>query len=198
MDQHKHMADFQHAGYTVLRGVLDRVSLAALSTYASLQQLSPDFYTTNKECHSLDRYADPMGEGYLLHCKPLIEAATGLQLLPTYSFLRLYQRGSLLEKHTDRPSCEISATLAVGYKGAEQWPIYLEQQGHEIAVCLDQSDMLLYRGMDLPHWRPEFTGRQWVQLFLHYVDAHGPFTEHVYDSRPGLGVPLRGKIMKER
>ena len=48
MDQLKPVPDFQHAGYTVLRGILDSVSLAAFSTYASLQQLTPGFYTKER------------------------------------------------------------------------------------------------------------------------------------------------------
>jgi hypothetical protein len=35
-------------------------------------------------------------------------------VLPTYTYARVYKNGSVLEKHSDRDSCEISLTLHLG------------------------------------------------------------------------------------
>ena len=40
---------------------------------------------------------------------------TGLNLKPTYSYWRLYKTGDVLKRHKDRPSCEVSTTLCLGY-----------------------------------------------------------------------------------
>jgi PKHD-type hydroxylase len=32
------------------------------------------------------------------------------------------------------------------------------------------------------HWRKPFKGNEYIQVFLHYVDADGPYKDHVYDS----------------
>jgi hypothetical protein len=47
----------------------------------------------------------------------------------------------------------------------------------------------VYRGCDLPHWREALRGHQWIQLFLHYVDAAGPRAVQKYDGRLLIGMP---------
>ena len=44
-----------------------------------------------------------------------METMTSLELVPTYSYHRLYTTGTELKRHKDRPSCEISTTLCLGY-----------------------------------------------------------------------------------
>ena len=44
---------------------------------------------------------------------PRMEKATGLKLFPTYTYFRVYKNGDVLEKHKDRPSCEISVSLSL-------------------------------------------------------------------------------------
>ena len=49
--------------------------------------------------------------------------------------------------------------------------------------------MLLYRGCDIPHWRPVYKGEWQAQVFVHYVDADGPYAEECkFDGRPMLGI----------
>ena len=43
---------------------------------------------------------------------------TGLNLKPTYSYWRLYKTGDELKRHKDRPSCEVSTTLCLGYNNS--------------------------------------------------------------------------------
>ena len=76
-----------------------------------------------------------------------IEEVTGLELCPTYSYQRIYKQGQELDRHKDRPSCEISVTMNLG---GDPWPIYLEPSGKEgqkgIKVDLKPGDMLVYSG----------------------------------------------------
>ena len=94
-----------------------------------------------------------------------------------------------MNRHTDRKSCEISMTLNFTIDN-KPWPIWIEtKEGFNIPVELYPGDAMIYRGMELAHWRlPYREGNDQMQLFLHWVDANGPYTNMLYDKRPMLGV----------
>ena len=128
-------------------------------------------------------YADHVMETLLVKTLPVMKEKTGLDLLPTYSYARVYEKGSILEKHKDRPSCEISTTLNLG---GDLWPIYVEGT----KIDLNPGDMLIYAGCELEHWREPFEGDICGQVFLHYNHVDGPFAKtNLYDKRPMLGIP---------
>ena len=134
-------------------------------------------------------YGDIMMEMLLVNMHALMEKNTGLRLQPNYSYARIYKTGHVLERHKDRLSCEISTTLNLG---GDPWPIYLEPSGREgmngLKVDLNPGDMLIYRGMDLEHWREPFQGSECIHVFLHYNDVNNP-NAVPYDGRPHLGLP---------
>lgn len=136
---------------------------------------------------SFGRYNDPLGESVLALVSPQISGLTGLDLLPTYSFSRMYVAGGILRKHVDRPSCQVSATLLLG--SDVSWPICVEVDGERREVHLEPGDLMVYRGCEVPHWRDRFPGQYSVHVFLHFVEAGGPFAHLVYDEREGLGAP---------
>ena len=121
---------------------------------------------------------DPIMDSLMLTKQKIMERETGVKLLPTYSFWRMYTFGSDLEKHTDRPSCEISVTVNIGGDGTP-WPIFMENT----PINLNPGDAAIYLGCEVEHWREEFKGDWQAQTFLHYVDANGPNTEHKFDKR---------------
>ena len=57
---------------------------------------------------------------------PKMQKETGLELIPTYSYARIYKKGDILKRHKDRPSCEISTTLNLG---GDPWPIFIDDTG---------------------------------------------------------------------
>jgi hypothetical protein len=59
-------------------------------------------------------YADFVMETLLMKVMPIMAEQTKLDLIPTYSYARVYEKGSILKRHKDRPSCEISTTLNLG------------------------------------------------------------------------------------
>jgi predicted 2-oxoglutarate/Fe(II)-dependent dioxygenase YbiX len=127
----------------------------------------------------------------LVDLLPHFEAASGKKLYPTYSYARLYAPGDELKHHTDRPSCEISATLTLGFEG-EVWPIFMGNEDKTIKnkIKMKVGDAVLYRGCEVHHWRKKYKEGQWqAQVFLHYVDANGPHAEWKFDKRPGLNLP---------
>jgi hypothetical protein len=59
-------------------------------------------------------------------------------------------------------------------------------------VDMQVGDAVLYRGMEVEHWREKYTEGQWqAQVFLHYVDADGPHADQKYDGRTSLGLPKK-------
>ena len=125
-------------------------------------------------------------DGLLMDLLPSAEEVSRLKLFPTYSYFRVYKRGDVLAKHTDRPSCEISLTLCLGYEAERPWPIFVEGPEGASSIELAPGDALFYRGIDCPHWREALDGEYTAQVFLHYVDQSGPYAEWKYDKRPAL------------
>ena len=135
-------------------------------------------------CYSC--YADPAMETLLGGMTDIIGNLVGKSLLPTYSFCRLYIEGNELKEHTDRPACEISATLCLGYEDGTPWEIKMG----DTSVAMEAGDVVIYKGIEIPHSREKYKGKKAGQVFLHYVDKNGKyFTEHGLDGRPCLGVP---------
>jgi hypothetical protein len=121
-------------------------------------------------------YNDPLLNGLLDIKLPIVEKKSNLKLFPTYAYWRYYVFGATLEKHIDRPSCEISITACI--KKYDDWPLIIENKKIE----LNEGDALLYAGCDQKHGRPGiYKGEGMAQVFLHYVDKNGPYTQHAYD-----------------
>ena len=151
-------------------------------------------------------YADHVMETLMVKMLPVMKKETGLQLIPTYSYARLYKKGDILHRHKDRSSCEVSCTLNLG---GDPWPIFIDGTGANsilsgsetttvvkpnapkgTKVLLEVGDMLVYSGCELEHWREPFEGNVCGQVFLHYNHLYGPFAEkNRFDKRPMLGVP---------
>jgi len=141
-------------------------------------------------------YGDFVMETLLLKVLPIMKIKTGLNLIPTYSYARLYKKGDELKRHKDRPSCEISTTLNLG---GDNWDIFLEPSGKNnqkgIKISLSAGDMLVYSGCKLEHWREPFQGKVCGQVFLHYNNVNGTLkNKNKYDGRPMLGLPHNIKI----
>jgi hypothetical protein len=128
-------------------------------------------------------YGDTALDNLLIKMIPIMEKTVGYKLIPTYTYCRAYQKNDELEKHTDRPECEISTTLNLG---GDMWPIYIEPN---IEIKLNSGDMLIYSGCDLEHWRKKFKGKECVQVFLHYNKKIKENMNKLYDTRPSLGMP---------
>jgi|TARA_B100000085_G_scaffold281419_1_gene307965 hypothetical protein len=132
-------------------------------------------------------YADMAMETILDVLTPKMSKLTKLNLTPTYSYARIYGKGDILHPHTDRYSCEVSTTLNLG---GDMWPIWLvDKNGKHKEIKLNPSDMLIYNGCELKHWRDEFKGDICSQVFLHYNIKNDKGNSNLYDQRLHLGLP---------
>ena len=139
-------------------------------------------------------YADPLIEVLLVKCKDSIEQACGKELLPTYSYCRIYQAGEELKPHVDRPSCEISVTVNVANLGGIS-PIYMQYADNpEEEHFLNPGDAVVYKGCEVMHSRKLFKpGQLNVQFMLHYVDKNGVNAGYAMDNRPYYAAPFSPK-----
>lgn len=191
------LINFNKYGYCVVKSAISEELRDFVTQYALFdeqQNFLPEKHTTTPQpmvpdAHS--KYADPAMETMLLHLHKIMQENTGLTLHPTYSYYRVYRTGDNLKPHSDRPSCEISATLCFNYSYDSknyQWPIFMEGN----RVDLEPGDMVIYKGCELTHWRDQFNiddQHAWqVQGFFHYVNAAGPHTLYKFDSRSNVGV----------
>ena len=149
-------------------------------------------------------YSDMFMETLMMKVLPIMQQRTDMNLIPCYTYTRVYKKGDILKRHSDRPSCEISTTL---HLGGDPWPIFLDPTGQKTVIDeykqiykpnapkgfpgdLEIGDMLVYSGCELEHWREPFEGDTCAQVFLHYNDVDGPFgTQNKFDKRPLLGIP---------
>ena len=161
-------------------------------------------WTDKQVPNTYSHYADFVMETLLMKVLPKMQQETGLELVPTYSYARIYKKGDILRRHKDRPSCEISTTI---HLGGTKWPIFIDGTGSDnvideyknihkpnapkgTEVLLDVGDMLVYSGCELEHWREALDGNNCAQVFLHYNHLNGRFAKsNMFDKRPMLGVP---------
>jgi len=214
---------FKTKKYQVIRGALSKELSKFIFNYMMLQRDAVGYMMKHNNVNprnpfigtfgdlqvpkAYSKYADWVMETLLMYMIPVMKEKTGLDLIPTYTYTRVYEKGNILHRHKDRPSCEISTTL---HLGGIQWPIYLDPTGttsllgtregykpvvkagapQGIRIDLNVGDMLIYSGCELEHWREAFEGDICCQVFLHYNHAKGPFAKtNFLDGRPILGIP---------
>ena len=187
------MSSFQSAGYTKIQGLVDPQTIQTISEYfenkINRREWVAKSEISENEASKFGYYADPLIEVMLKQCQYVIEQHTGILLEPTYSFSRVYQEGEELTPHTDRPSCEISATINVACTG-DVWPIWMQYKDNDPVKCmLTPGDAVIYKGCEVTHWRRKLPkGQINVQFMLHYVAKNGPFAEYKFDKREALGL----------
>ena len=210
---------FKKKKYTVIRQAISKdlatfianyfvMKKQVLDTCKKARYFSPfenilGSYDDEQIPNTYSHYADIAMETLMLKCQPGMEKATGLKLNPAYTYARIYKKNDVLKRHKDRFSCEISTTMNLG---GDDWPIYLSpnenvgapdgrnitaaSKAKGIRVDLKPGDMLVYRGVELEHWREKFKGKECVQVFLHYNNRKTPGARNnMFDTRPHLGLP---------
>lgn len=149
---------------------------------------------------SLSRYNFPSYKE--LHClvKKEVETILDIDLHPTYYFDRFYFTGQQLKRHSDRPSCEVSVTLQISTNKKDPWSIWFERPDEsETFVDMKNGDAVIYKGCEREHWREPLQSKYnrvqrtfmklikkeddtyHHQIFLHYVNASGPYVNFAFD-----------------
>jgi|TARA_Y100000114_G_scaffold51745_1_gene47249 hypothetical protein len=178
--------DLKNKKYLIFKNFLSEEVRKLLENHCKItHRNNKDQFSSSDDVTEGDSYfyADPIMEALLVTKGPEIEKKLGVELLPTYSFWRMYTKYSRLVKHSDRPSCEYSVSVFIGGDQTHKWPFIAD--GNKINI--DPGDAIFYKGCEIKHWREEFLGDYQAQLFLHYVDKNGPNANCVLDGRLMLG-----------
>lgn len=181
--------EFNNAGYVVVRNFVDETTIQTISRYMENKivrgEWGPDY---SEPVTRYSYYADPLIEVMLRNSTSEVEKMVGEELFPTYSYSRIYLEGEELEKHVDRPSCEVSVTINVAFTG-ENSPIYMKYPGRDAnKYYLNPGDAVIYQGCVVEHWRDKLEKNQMnVQFMLHYVKKNGPNSGFALDRREKLG-----------
>ena len=202
----KNVISYELANFAFNYLLLKREAVAWMYQSNYISEFTPGFGTWKDEQipNTYSIYSDMFMETLMMKVLPIMQQHTDMNLMPCYTYTRIYKKGDKLRRHIDRPSCEISTTL---HLGGEPWPIFLDPTGTKsvinekkeihkpnapkgIPITLEVGDMLDYSGCDLEHLREPFEGDNCAQVFLHYNNIDGPFgTQNKFDKRPLLGIP---------
>ena len=210
---------FEQRGYMVLRNAFPAEFMRFLRLYLDVHidraiyrksnefgyddewdgSFEDDHISNSYFCH----YGSTISDTMMLFVRDRLTSELGLGLNPTYSFLRVYKQGNVLPPHCDRASCEISVTAPIFFDTSNLhheyvWPIYfVDYSGETVAVELLPGDLVVYRGIELKHWRDEFIGKYQTQLMMHYTDSSGPYRDLIFDLRTQLATKLVNYFQKE-
>ena len=210
----KLVGSYEDDGYAKLEGLVDpRVAQALLQPVArDLGRTALPFPGKASRPEILRRPALQVYGGdyapmqfFLWGLTPLISSLVGRELLPTYDYFRVYREGDVCRVHSDRPSCEHSLSLTLGYSDSRVWDLEVARSplaggpeavaddfGAEAyaSIALEPGDALLYRGVDRRHGRTTPNPNAWsAHLFMHWVDPDGPYRDQAFD-----GIPPEGKV----
>lgn len=188
---------FQLLDYVFVKNFIDLETINFISKYMENKLRRGEWDVEKRDKNDFISkyvcYSDPLVEVILEKVCPIVSDIVGKELFPTYSYARIYTDGDELKKHVDRPSCEISLTVSVAYKG-NKTPIFLlsPKTNDAASYILDPGDAIIYKGCEVFHWR-EPIGKEdiVVQFMLHYVDKYGKFKNYKFDNREDVGYLKR-------
>lgn len=205
--------DFQKNGYVILRNFIPKdiinMTMDAWKTIENKPDWNDAFFAReddiiNKSPESSLRksqgcYTFPPAVSLHRWLRDNLHRVLDMQLVETYAYTRKYDRGAYLKAHSDRPSCEVSATICLNYKTDDNspWKIWVQQDQNYVdlgrnqdelfkrsqglphrdrigtPISLEVGDVLLYQGPNAIHWRDEFLGEYSYHMFLHFINHGG-------------------------
>ncbi len=206
-------ADFITNRYVVLRDFVPKdIITFALDTWKTVEH-NPEWLdiilkhektdiTNNSPKESIGKstggYCSPWGVALNRFLKDKLKRVLDFELGETYSYTRKYERGAYLSAHRDRPACEISTTLCLGYKtdDGKPWRIWVDNSRNwvdnddiaflqsetqkvpnrlrtSVPIDLEVGDVLLYQGPNAAHWRDYLVGDYSYHIFSHFYNREG-------------------------
>jgi hypothetical protein len=89
-------------------------------------------------------YASTISESLLIYLTPFYKNLTGKNLMPSYSYFRVYNEGYTLRPHKDRPSCQYSATICLDTDQNWVWPFFLKDKKSNIVKISNKLQILFF------------------------------------------------------
>lgn len=203
------IGDYEQNGYALVRGLIPVVVARAF-----MRQLKADIGDGAIPLSKVETFPNllvrpafelyghhyPAMQFFLWGLTPMIRSLTGRDLIPTYDYLRIYREGDRCHVHSDRHACEHSLSLTLDYSDGEPWPLEVGEahlpepsaqidpdfgDGSFASLAMNVGDAVLYKGVNHRHGRITPNPNGWsAHLFLHWVDAAGPYADRAFDGRP--------------
>jgi len=205
--------EFMQNGYVVLRNFIPKdiikMTLDAWKTIERNDTWHDTFFYREDDIiqdspkdslhKSLGCYQFPPAVAFHAWVHNALGDALDIKLVPTYAYTRKYDRGAYLKAHQDRPSCEISTTICLGYEtdDGKPWKIWVDNSRNWVdwegetqelydltqgvpsrkrdahCITLEVGDVLVYQGPNAVHYRDRFLGNHSYHMFLHFVNLSG-------------------------
>ena len=204
---------FDKKGYLLAQNFFDTAMLGLLQEYFKIKyqivkhhnfvRNEPGPYAVSS---GYNFYADSLTESISINNLNKISKLLDIELLPTYSYTRIYEKDDVLVPHIDRPACEVSATCPIITSNDCPSVIYIsnytfdrkkdkvittleevKKRGDYSEVKLYPGDALFYKGCEKYHWREPLKEDLLIQFFRHYVDKNGVNNEWHLNKRPFYG-----------
>jgi len=119
-----------------------------------------------------------------LECLPLINKLVGREMIPTYTYLSCYTKGTKLDPHTDREACEFTVSYIISKPPGSNWNIYWHKETQNekhggrseikpskedcIACDCNENGLMMFSGTDHLHFREELEHDYYNIVLLHY------------------------------
>ena len=171
-------ASLRDHGLAVARGLFRPLQLAVLRIH--FRKLKEEGFFELDRVQAIESrsfiHNDPLASFIQGQMLAWVEAIAGENIKPSYSFLTSYFPGAELKRHTDREQCAWNVSLMIDAQPdtalEESWPLCFDVRGKVREARLLPGDAVLYRGVELPHWRPPLpAGHTATVLLGHYVAA---------------------------
>jgi hypothetical protein len=201
------VGNYRDEGYALVRGLVPR-EVARAFLQGLKQDMGPGAIPLSRVAQFPNLLKRPAFELYGHHyppmlwflwgLTPIVASIVGRELLPTYDYFRLYRKDDVCRVHFDRPSCEHSLSLTLGYSDGRPWPLEVGTARQEPSSKVDEDfggepcsslemqvgDAVLYQGVHHRHGRVAPNPNAWsAHLFLHWVDRDGPYRDRAFDGR---------------
>lgn len=144
------------------------------------------------EKEPLSIYGDTAFDTFGLMSAPMLSNLIETSLSPSYTYARIYLNDASLLPQMDKKECEHSVAIFLGGEYTHLWPIWMKKPDkHQTPqmIALAEGDAVLYKSNEVHHWRDHFEGINYYQLVMHFVETEGKFKDHIYDTRPYVGLP---------
>ena len=170
--------EYKKQAYAQLNEIIPAAQRPALREH--VRRLIPANYFGPIGDSQVDRrmsmHSEPVTGSIHMRLAKLVSNIVGRTVLPSYSFLGCYHEGSVLRRHTDRPSCQYNLSIVYDMcdlegNPVEPWPIYLHANKKTVACNLEPGSGVVYRGTDIEHWRDALpAGQRAIVCFYHFVN----------------------------
>ena len=137
-------------------------------------------------------------ETFLWGLTPIMSQLVGRDVLPSYTYFRIYLKGDICRVHSDRPSSEFGLSMTLEYSDDQIWDLQLGKERIDslyplsddfgtmdyASIEMGVGDAVLYQGSHYAHGRMQPNPNAWsAHLFLFFVDRNGPYSKHAFDEK---------------